>query len=573
MKPVTIALSAVLGITACAMGGGKDPLPGERGSIQLTSACPGLATLIVPASAIGLPSGLARVTDAGFVPAQPQAVTGNSTRPATPDFCKVLGTIAPVDPAAQLIHFQVNLPIAWNGKALQYGGGGYNGTLVTGLTPLRDANPDDPLPLARGYVTLGTDSGHQASAFAPNAIGQFGLNDEMLANYGYASYKKVKDVAVQVTRAFYGRAPSKMYYFGGSEGGREGLTMAQRFPRDYDGIVSVVPVVQLSLLFQSYIPHTRPQFAGGWMNAAKIQALASFVANACDGLDGLADGVINNYMACPARINLEQLRCTGGADTGNSCLSDAQLAVVRSMHSPYTLPFPVANGISSYPAWTFYGNETTPDPVIATWGRWVTGASAPTPEVDAAAAQHWLYGANFVRYFATRDPGFDVRNFDPAKHQARLQQVSEIIDSSHPDLRAFFSRGGRLILRENTADVAQSAQAGIDYFNAVRNRVGATLADSSARLYVSPGSTHTGHGASVTDGAPIATMVDLLDPLDRWVTTGQAPANALTQTVKTATPPFTQLASRPMCRYPAYPRYVGGDSKQASSYTCTLSTQ
>ena len=115
-------------------------------------------------------------------------------------------------------------------RPLQYGGGGFNGTLITGLAPLRDAAPGDPLPITRGYVTLGTDSGHQSSAFAANRIGEFGLNDEMLQNYAFASYKKVHDVAVAVMRAYYRQAPSKMYYFGGSEGGREGLTMAQRFP-------------------------------------------------------------------------------------------------------------------------------------------------------------------------------------------------------------------------------------------------------------------------------------------------------------------------------------------------------
>jgi pimeloyl-ACP methyl ester carboxylesterase len=104
-----------------------------------------------------------------------------------------------------------------------------------------------------------------------------------------------------------------MYYFGGSEGGREGLTMAQRFPADYDGIVSVVPVVQLSMLFQSYVPHQLPQFGGGWLSPAKVATLARFVSDACDALDGIADGVVSNYLACPARVNLQALRCAARA--------------------------------------------------------------------------------------------------------------------------------------------------------------------------------------------------------------------------------------------------------------------
>lgn len=566
MKTRTIPhwrFAAMLAAAAALAGCGAVPTL-EPGAAQ----CSALQGMQIPAAALGLPSGAASITAAAFVPAKAAAIGSNATRPATPDYCQVQGRIAPVDPAAQFIHFQVNLPQRWNGKAVQYGGGGYNGTLVTGLAPLRDAAPDDALPLARGYVTLGTDAGHQASSLAPNAIGQFGLNDEMLANYAFASYKKVHDAAQAVMRTFYGRGPAKMYYFGGSEGGREGLTMAQRFPADYDGIVSVVPVVQLSMLFQSYLPHVRPQFAGGWMSPAKVATLARFVVQACDSLDGLADGVIGNYNACAAHVQVERLRCPGGADTGDSCLSDAQLAVVQAVHSPYRLPFTVANGIDAYPAWGFWGNELTPDPSPPTWTRWVTGAAPPTPEVAPSAGQHWLYGANFVRYFVTRDPGFDVRTFDPAHYQARLRQVSELIDSTNPDLSAFFARGGKLIVRENTADVAQSPQAGIAYYQAVAARVGPAMMERSARLYISPGSTHSGNATSVTTGAVVPTMVDLLDPLDRWVVAGQAPADALVQTLKSPLPPFALQASRPMCRWPNYPHYVGPDPAAAGSYRC-----
>ncbi|MET0508368.1 MAG: tannase/feruloyl esterase family alpha/beta hydrolase, partial [Burkholderiaceae bacterium] len=418
--------------------------------------------MTIPASAIGLPSGTASIESATFVPAVAQAVSGTTATPASPDYCKALGSIAPVDPAAQRINFQLNLPTSWNGKALQYGGGGYNGTLVTGLAPLRDAAPGDPLPLSRGYATLGTDSGHQAASAAANRIGEFGLNEEMLVNYGYASYKKVKDVSVSVMQTFYGQRPQRTYYFGGSEGGREGLTMAQRFPADYDGIVSVVPVVQLSMLFQSYIPRQMPQFNGGWMSPKKVATFARFVSDTCDSLDGVADGVVSNYLACPPRIDLQALRCPGGTDGGDHCLSDPQVATMTAVHSPFTLPFPVAHGLTTYPQ-SLYGNETTPDPTHPTMTRWVTGTAPPTRDVDAAtAAQQWLYGANFVRFFVTRDAGYDVTQYDPANFRQRVEQVSSIIDSSDPDLSAFFARGGKLILRENMGDLAQSPLAGIN---------------------------------------------------------------------------------------------------------------
>jgi feruloyl esterase len=562
------ATSAVL--SGCDIGDDDEPPPSPTAQ-ELQAACPGLQGQTIPAASIGLPSGNATVNSATFVAAVPESVSGNTTTPATPDYCKVLGTIAPVDPNAQLVNFQVNLPTQWNGKALQYGGGGYNGTLVTGLAPLRDAEPDDALPITRGYATLGTDSGHQAASFAANAIGQFGMNDEMLENYGYASYKKVKDVGAVLMNVFYRTGPSRMYYFGGSEGGREGLTMAQRFPNDYDGIVSVVPVVQLSMLFQSYLPKVRPQVSGGWMSPQKVQTFGRFVSDACDALDGLADGVVNNYLACPSRVNPDLLRCAGGSDTGDSCLSDAQLETVRAMHAPYTLPFPVANGLTSYPE-LLYGNETTPDPVNPTMTRWITGTAAPTAAIDTAtASQAWLYGANFVKYFVARDPSFDPLTFDPSNFRTRLEQVSATIDSSNPDLSRFFARGGKLIMRENMGDLAQSPLAGINYFNAVTATVGQAAVEASARLYISPASNHSGPAASVTDGTAVPTRVDLLEPLDQWVTTGQPPADALVQTAKATTPPFAQQAARPMCRYPNYPHYSGGDRTVAASYTCVAS--
>jgi hypothetical protein len=199
------AIAILLVSTAC------NARPSRPTPESLQSACPQLARQTIPPSSIGLPSGAATVASATFVPAQ-----SASGAAATPDYCKILGTIAPIDPAAQLIYFQINLPFAWNGKALQYGGGGFNGTLITGLAPLRDAAPGDPLQLVRGYVTLGTDSGHQSSSFAANRIGEFGLNDEMLRNYGYAAYKKGREppFAVQASRPMC-RYPGYPHYLEG----------------------------------------------------------------------------------------------------------------------------------------------------------------------------------------------------------------------------------------------------------------------------------------------------------------------------------------------------------------------
>src|SRR5499425_1735852 len=169
--------------------------------------CADLVNLKIPASEIGLPSGGATISSAQMatIPADP------ANPGATHGYCKVLGAVEPMDPNAPPVNFEVNLPAEWNGKAVQYGGGGSNGVLITGLAPLRDARRDTPVPVARGFATWGTDSGHDNKKLSePRA---FALNDEALVNMAYAAYKKTHDVGVRVATSFYGRAPSKLFFY------------------------------------------------------------------------------------------------------------------------------------------------------------------------------------------------------------------------------------------------------------------------------------------------------------------------------------------------------------------------
>src|SRR6478672_3533454 len=234
-RPILHAASAaaLAAIALVACGGGDDETPPV--ALQQTPAtCSALGATTIAAASIGEPTTGAVVTSATYVAATPDTLNaaGTAVIQGLPDYCRLLVDIKPVDATAPTIKSQVNLPTTWNGKKLQLGGGGFNGTLVTGLGALHNAGPDTPLPLARGYLTAGTDSGHQTATGAePQA---FALNAEALANFAYASYKKTHDVAVQLALAYYGKTPTRSYYSGGSEGGREGMTMAQRYPNDFD---------------------------------------------------------------------------------------------------------------------------------------------------------------------------------------------------------------------------------------------------------------------------------------------------------------------------------------------------
>ena len=247
MKSSTRAASALLAGTFAVLLAGcgdDDGLPPVvvAPKVQTQATCAALASTPLPASALGAPSSGATVTSATYVVAVADALNpaGTAVIQGTPDYCRVLVDVKPVDATAPLVKVQVNLPTSWNGKSMQYGGGGFNGTLVTGLSGANNAPPDAPLPITRGYMTLGTDSGHQVAAgVEPQA---FALNDEALTNFAYAAYKKTHDVGVQLAQAYYGRLQTRSYFVGQSEGGREGMTMAQRYPADFDAILSVDPV-------------------------------------------------------------------------------------------------------------------------------------------------------------------------------------------------------------------------------------------------------------------------------------------------------------------------------------------
>jgi len=539
-----LAIAATIGPTA-ALG-------------QTAVPCEALTGRGVEPKLIGLASGAAKLV-ASTMERIPAAA--GSPEPGAA-YCKVLGEIAPRDPAAPPIRFEINLPETWNGKAVQYGGGGFNGVLISGLDPLRDARLDTPVPVARGFATWGTDSGHDGSRLPD--IQAFALNDEALENFAFASYKKVRDVAVEIARLRYGAAPRRIYFYGGSEGGREGLTMAQRFPVDFDGIVSVVPVINWVGLQAAGTRDGIALMGDGWLSPAKVKMLHKAVLDACDAADGLADGIVSRYAGCTGIFEPRKLRCPDGRDSDN-CLTDAQIAAVETIRQPYVFPFPLANGVTSYPGYN-YGGEDQPDGMVA----WSSGPKPPAYPLPAPAEQGriWYYGAGATRYFLTGDPNLDPRNFDPVNHKARIERISALMDSTDPDLSRFAARGGKLILKENMSDFAQSPFAGVAYYKSVVAKLGQGAIDGFMRFYVTPGASHAGAGTSTLDGSTLPRGVDLLDAIDAWADRGTAP-DALVQVAQDTKPPFAVTASRPMCRYPAWPRYGGtGSPKEAVSFGC-----
>jgi feruloyl esterase len=477
--------------------------------------------------------------------------------PANPGFCKVLGHIEPVDPKAPPIKFQVNLPVEWNGRSVQYGGGGFNGVLITGLA-LPPAYPfDKPSPLARGFVTYGTDSGHESKPGEPPQL--FALNDEAFENFAHRAYKKVRDVAVALMQRAYGKKPEKMYFMGSSEGGREGLTMAQRYPDDFDGIFARVPVINWVGLQHAGTRSGLVTMGDGWINPAQVKLVGEAVRAACDKADGSDDALVQDPVTCKAAFKVEALRCASGK-TGDQCLTEAQIKAVNTLHATYKFPFVLANGLDDYPGWGVSGEDTPAIGPTGGWTAWWLGTAPPAQPPAPNNGIAWIYGAGGTQYVFARDPKLDVTTYKVEEHKARILEVSNLMDSTNPDLSRFRERKGKLIILEHLADYAQSPYAGIRYFENVERLMGTATTALFARLYTAPGVDHVGSGAPAN--------VDMLSVLVDWVEKDQAPGDLEVTEQKAEAPAFPVVRALPLCRWPAWPHYNAGSVTEASSYFC-----
>lgn len=534
---------------------------------QLPRTCKQLAGVTIPASAIGLPTNGAAVTAADLVP----------TSASLPEYCKVLGTIKPVGGHASSIDFELDLPTSWNRKILMLGGGGSDGVIppTSGNIPAGPLN--EPVPLARGYAVFASDSGHQSKktgVLAAEMDGSFALNADALENYAGNAIKKTHDAALYLIRARYGvDRPDKAYFVGGSTGGREALEAIRRWPRDWDGAIALFPAVNpIALDLQVGRLARALAQPGGYLDQAKRELLYEASLAVCDKLDGLTDGIVSNVDACNAKFDPatakwrgRPLRCPGGKDGGDDCLSDAQISTLHEYDTPIVFHPALANGATQYPGYNIYGADlgrATTKPFQSIVTLLALGTDAPTSPLPSQASALNIFWDQWIRYYVTRDSNFDALAVDPQNLgvlQARVNQLSLLFDTTNKaDFSAFASKGGKLLIAQGTADVLVSTRETEQYFNRMRATMGSATVRKFARFYEVPG---YGHGLSTVFNA----SWDSLTTLDNWVEKGDAPrAQVVTDTI--GLPGRT----RPLCEYTSYPKYRGhGDVNTASSFVCT----
>ncbi|MFC7515804.1 tannase/feruloyl esterase family alpha/beta hydrolase [Herbaspirillum sp. GCM10030257] len=565
--PISCSALAAIVLAACGGGGGDaGQLAAPNTSTALPLTCAQLPGTVIPASSIGLPTSGGTVTAATAVAA---SGTGNS---AIPEHCLVTGSIAPIDKTAPNIQFRVALPIAWNSKVVMFGGGGFDGSIpsVTGNVPAGPTN--QPTPLGRGYATFASDSGHQANAFG-SQDGSFGLNEEATRNFGGDALKKTRDAAMYVIKARYAVDKVQQSYFaGGSTGGREALAAITRWPADWEGAIAWYPAWNdAAALLGGHRMNRALAKPGAYPNPAKRDLIYKAAIAACDSLDGAVDGLINNQLRCNASFdpstaifNGKPLRCEGGTDTGDTCLSDAQIAALKTINTDTRFNFSLASGETYYPGYNVWGADlgitTNPSPLQPTVTFLALGTSQPTMPVPRTAPYISVLVDQWIKYSITRDPNFDSLSLDPENPgpwAGRISELSTLLDTK-VDLNAFAAKGGKLLLAHGLSDVLVSSRATADYYQRLQSKMGPSEVNKFARYYEVAG---YGHAVSTAFNA----SWDSLTALENWVEKGTGPASELV--TDTAGVPGR---TRPLCDYPKWPKYNGtGDINQASSFTCS----
>jgi len=512
------ALAALLALTAC--GGSGDDAP------PLSQRC---GTWVGKS----LGDGSATVTAAGL---QAGAPANGATTQALPEYCKV-------DVAARDTGLKVGLWLpteGWNGKLLMQGGGGFDGAIAAPTPSLLLANMS-PSVVGERYAVMATNGGHEA---AENANGAFALDAVKLTEFAQTSEHRALPWGKELVIAGYGRAPERSYFEGCSMGGHDAMMLSQRYSADFDGIVARAPAGNIMGLFPVFsrlsITVRNPS---NRLTPAKQTLLASAVLAQCDSLDGLADGIISRPAACTP--DLSALRCAGGADAGDACLSDAQLATVNLVTSPYAS----ADGAYTHPGYN-HGLEDSP----VGWGQYIW-------PIAAGQSVQGAFADGFVRGFITRNPSYDTNLWNPNDWLGRMAEVATLFQAFDPDLSGLRARNAKLILWNGTNDTSVSSRDMGRYYRMAVARMGQAAADQTLEAFEAPGVGHCG-------GGPGADHVDLVKSLDTWVSAGTPPsAQSLVQARKSAT--GSVVLTRPLCKYPATPRYKGtGDADSASSFAC-----
>jgi feruloyl esterase len=444
------------------------------------------------------------------------AAQQNAAFKQLPAFCRVAATLKPSSDSD--IKIEVWLPVSgWNRKYQAVGNGGWAG--VISYSAMADA-------LGRGYATSSTDTGHVGGS------GSFALgHQEKLIDFGYRSEHEMTVRSKAIINAFYGNAPQFSYWNGCSTGGRQGLKEAQMFPNDFDGIIAGAPAnrTAMSLWVASAVLKDKASY----IPASKFPAIHQAVLNACDALDGVKDGLIEDPRQC--KFDPKVLLCKG--EDSASCLTAPQVEAARKIYSPAKNPHT--------------GQELFPSLVPGTELGW--GVQAAGPDPSANIFDHY-------KYVVYKDPNWDWRTFDFDKGIERAEQPeNNVMNATDPNLKQFFAHNGKLLMYHGWSDTNVATLNTIKYYKTVVDTMGgAAKTSNNIRLFLEPGMGHCGGGEGPN-------VFDKVSTLEQWVEKGKAPE----QIIASHSTHGQVDRTRPLCPYPQVAQYKGsGSIDDAANFVC-----
>jgi len=460
--------------------------------------------------------------------ATPVAADGN-----VPAHCFVEGTIDPE------VNFHVALPAAWNGRFYMIGNGGHAGTLPGA------AQRNQPLDL--GFVWAATDTGHDASK-EPGASFVMS-NPQKAVDYAYRAVHVTAVTAKAIANAFYGRPVSYSYWNSCSNGGRQGLLEAQRYPDDFDGIVANAPWSDQTGFTMGAI-WNQQALATANVTPGKLALLAENVMAQCDAVDGLADGLIDDPRACTFDVATDVPSCAAGTDN-DSCLTPAQADAIQKV---YDGPRD-GSGRQIFAGFELGSEQVVPgaNGAVSSWMNLIVPATPDATPADLNLA------LGTMRYLVplTPDPDWSYTEFDFDTDPVRLDRWSRLADAQDVDLNAFRAGGGKLIMTYGWADTVLQPMMGVDYYEAAAAANGADSSDF-LRLFMFPGMTHCSGGLGPDQNDAVTAIID-------WVETGAAPDLLVAKRIVNG----AVTRSRPVCPYPQVARYTGnGSVDDAANFRC-----
>lgn len=463
-----------------------------------------------------------------------------------PAFCRVVVMAKPTTDSD--IRIEVWMPlVGWNGKLQGIGNGGFAG--VIDYMQLGAA-------VSKGYAATGTSAGHDAETpvDASWALG----HPEKVVDFGHRGIHEMTRVAKEAVHAFYGKSEQRSYFVGCSDGGREALMEAQRYPADYDGILAGAPANYWTALLATGAADTQALTldAASFIPQPKIPTIAAAVVKACDALDGVRDGILNDPRQC--HFDPATIRCKSGEDT-DKCLTAPQAAALKKIYAGLH----DARGHEVFPGY-LPGSEDGP----GGWGLWITG---PAPGRSLMA----MFGTGYFANMVYEDRRWDYKTFTlEAGLKLADEKTASALNATNPDLKAFQARGGKLILYHGWNDPAIPALNTVNYYESVVAKLGKSDVDSFVRLYMVPGMQHCDSGPG-TDSFGQVGQLTFDDPqrsvyaaLEHWVEKNEAPSTIIAAKYDGDERQHPRM-TRPLCAYPQAAKYNGkGDTNDAGSFTC-----